>query len=114
MNPGFGRIVYPVKDLQRAKALYSRLLGAEPYFENPYYAGFKAGDQEIGLDPNGHKAGMTGPLPYCRVADIKATLQALLAAGAQTEQAVKDVGGGRLTATVKDADGNVIGLMQNG
>jgi hypothetical protein len=27
-------------------------------------------------------------------------------------QAVKDVGGGKLIATVKDADGNLIGLIQ--
>jgi hypothetical protein len=27
---------------------------------------------------------------------------------------VKDVGGGKLTAMVKDADGNVIGLLQPG
>jgi hypothetical protein len=30
-----------------------------------------------------------------------------------TDQDVKDVGGGKLIAKVKDADGNVIGLMQS-
>jgi hypothetical protein len=34
------------------------------------------------------------------------------AARAKAEQDAKDVGGGKLTATVKDADGNVIGLLQ--
>jgi hypothetical protein len=33
--------------------------------------------------------------------------------GRRTQQAVRDVGGGKLTATVKDADGNVIGLIQS-
>ena len=33
-------------------------------------------------------------------------------AGAQTQQAIKDVGGGKLVASVKDVDGNIIGLIQ--
>jgi predicted enzyme related to lactoylglutathione lyase len=36
----------------------------------------------------------------------------LVDAGAETQQEVTDVGGGKLVATVKDADGNVIGLLQ--
>jgi hypothetical protein len=39
-------------------------------------------------------------------------VKALLDAGAEVHQAVKDVGGGKLIASVKDADGNVIGLLQ--
>ena len=35
------------------------------------------------------------------------------AAGAQELQPVRDVGGGKLIASVKDPDGNIIGLMQN-
>ena len=75
--------------------------------------GFRVGDQEIGLDPNGHNQGMTGPVGYFQVSDIKKSLQALVDAGAQTQQEVKDVGGGRLIAWVKDADSNIIGLMQS-
>jgi predicted enzyme related to lactoylglutathione lyase len=56
---------------------------------------------------------MTGPVGYVDVDDIQAALQGLLDAGAQTQQDVKDVGGGKLTATVRDADGNVIGLTQS-
>ena len=74
--------------------------------------GFKVGDQEIGLDPNGHNQGMTGPVGYWYVNDIKNTLQSLLGVGAKVQQAVKDVGGGKLIASVKDADSNVIGLVQ--
>jgi hypothetical protein len=33
-------------------------------------------------------------------------------AGAEAQQGVKDVGGGKLIASVKDADGNTIGLLQ--
>jgi hypothetical protein len=34
-------------------------------------------------------------------------------AGAEAQQAIKDVGGGKLIASVKDADGNIIGLIQS-
>ena len=78
-----------------------------------YYVGFRVGDQDIGLLPNGHNQGMTGPVGYWHVDDIKNTLQLLLDVGAQAQQEVKDVGGGMLIASVKDADGNIIGLKQS-
>jgi predicted enzyme related to lactoylglutathione lyase len=112
MNQGIRTVIYPVKDVVKAKALYSMLLGVEPYADQAYYVGFKVGDQDIGLDPNGHKQGMTGPVGFYHVDDIRKSLQMLLNAGAQTLQAVKDVGGGKLIASAKDADGNVIGLIQ--
>ena len=56
---------------------------------------------------------MTGPIGYWEVDDIRASLQQLLDAGAQADQDVQDVGGGRLIALVKDADGNTLGLMQS-
>ncbi len=112
MNQGFKLLVYPVKDLAQAKKLYSQLLGVEPYTDSAYYVGFKIGDQEIGLDPNGHSQGLTGPIAYWQVADIKESLQSLLNAGAQVHQQVTDVGGGLLVASVKDADGNITGLRQ--
>src|SRR3989440_10240425 len=113
MNQGLKQFNYPVKDLTQAKKLYSTLLGVEPYMDKAYYVGFRVGDQEIGLDPHGHNQGMTGPVGYFHVSDIRQSLQALLDAGAHTQQEVKDVGGGRLIAWVKDADGNIIGLLQN-
>ena len=113
MSQGMKVVTYPVKDLAQAKTLYSTLLGVEPYTDEAYYVGFRVGDQELGLDPHGHKKGMTGPVNYWQVDDIRKSLQLLLDAGAQTQQAVQDVGGGRLIASVKDADGNVTGLMQS-
>ena len=112
MTEGIQTIIYPVKDLAQAKQLYSTLLGVEPYADKPYYVGFRVGGQDIGLDPNGHRQGISGPICYWHVDDIRQTLQALLAAGAESQQEVKDVGGGKLTAMVKDADGNIIGLLQ--
>ncbi len=59
MNEGMKTVIYPVRDLGQAKALFHNLLGVQPYTDSPYYVGFRIGDQEIGLDPNFHKAGMT-------------------------------------------------------
>lgn len=106
-------VVYPVKDLALAKAFYSKLLGVEPYMAEEYYTGFRVGDQELGLDPNGYKKGMTGPISYWLVDDIHESLHLLRDAGAQVQQDVQDVGGGLLIAWVKDADGNITGLRQN-
>ena len=112
MNQGIKTVIYPVKDITQAKTLFSKLLGVEPYMDEAYYVGFTVGDQDIGLDPNGHKQGMTGPVGYYYVDDIKKNLQTLLKAGAQIQQEVKDVGGGKLIATVQDGSGNIIGLIQ--
>jgi predicted enzyme related to lactoylglutathione lyase len=109
---GLQTIIYPVKDLARATTFYRALLGVAPYTEAPYYVGFSAGGQDVGLDPNGHAAGLTGPLAYWAVGDLDGCLTMLLAGGAVVVQPVRDVGGGRRVASVRDADGNVIGLVQ--
>jgi predicted enzyme related to lactoylglutathione lyase len=113
MSQGIGTFIYPVKDIAQAKTLYTKLLGVGPYMDEAYYVGFRVGDQEIGLDPHGHVQGMTGPVGYWHVADIRKNLQLLLDAGARAQQEVKDVGGGRLIASVRDTDGNVLGLTQS-
>lgn len=113
MKQGIGLFVYPVKDVARTKAIFGKLLGTQPYVDQPYYVGFRVGEQEIGLDPNGHAAGLAGPVGYWEVADIRRSLKTLVDAGGETQQDVKDVGGGKLTALVKDGSGNVIGLMQS-
>lgn len=112
MTAGVQTIIYPVHDLSRARALFRDLLGTEPYMDESYYVAFSAGGQDIGLDPNGHGKGMTGPVGYWHVEDIDASLRALLGAGAETLQEIQDVGGGKLTASVLDEDKNVIGLIQ--
>jgi predicted enzyme related to lactoylglutathione lyase len=113
MSQGISLLVFPVNDLAQAKKLYGAFLGIEPYADEAYYVGFRIGDQEIGLDPHGHRKGTTGPIAYRQVDDITRSLQLLLDAGAQTQDDIKDVGGGKLVATVKDDDGKVIGLMQS-
>jgi hypothetical protein len=50
-------IVYPAKDLEKAKKLFSSLLGTDPYVDGPYYVGFRTDGREIGLDPHGTSDG---------------------------------------------------------
>ena len=108
MSQNIKLIVYPVKDIEKAKAFYSKFLDAQPYVASPYYVGYKVGYLEVGLDPNSK----VGPIAYTDVLDIKSSLQAMVKVGAEVVQDVKDVGGGLLIAQVKDVDGNVVGLRQ--
>ncbi|MEV6846820.1 VOC family protein [Actinoplanes sp. NPDC051411] len=104
-------ITVPVKDLQAATKLYTALLGTGPYIDQAYYVGFRPEDApEVGLDPHGDVT--AGPITYYHVDDIEASIAELTDLGATTERSPRDVGGGSLTATVRDADGNLIGLFQ--
>ena len=110
MNKGIKTVIYPVKDMNQSKTMFRKLLGVEPYADQPYYVGFKVNDQDIGLVPNNPEAGVTA---FYHVDDIKDSLQILVDAGATIIQDIKNVGGERLIASTKDADGNLIGLIQN-
>jgi predicted enzyme related to lactoylglutathione lyase len=112
MSSGMDLVVYPVKDLGAATAIYTILLGTKPYVEQPYYVGFKVGDFELGLDPNGHELGLQAPVGYVTVDDIKESMDLLVATGATIVHDARDIGGGLLVSAVKDADGNITGLRQ--
>ncbi|WP_264203730.1 VOC family protein [Streptomyces bambusae] len=106
-------VLHPVSDLARAKAVYAALLGVGPQTDGPYYVGFEAAGQHVGLLPGGGPQGLTASLAYWHVADIEAKVAELAAAGATVKETAHDVGGGRLVATVIDPDGNLIGLVQD-
>jgi predicted enzyme related to lactoylglutathione lyase len=110
---GIKTVLHPVSDLEAAKAVYAALLGVPPSTDSPYYVGFEAAGQQIGLVPGGGPQGMTSPVAYWHVPDIEAKLAEVTAAGATVKEPVRDVGGGRLVATVTDPDGNVLGLLQD-
>jgi predicted enzyme related to lactoylglutathione lyase len=110
---GIKTVLHPVSDLATAKALYTALLGVPPQTDGPYYVGFEAAGQQIGLVPGGGPQGMTSPVAYWHVPDIEAKLAEVTAAGATVKEPPRDVGGGRLVATVTDIDGNVLGLLQD-
>jgi predicted enzyme related to lactoylglutathione lyase len=107
---GIQTVLHPVSDLDKAKAMYAALLGIEPTADSPYYVGFEAAGQQIGLVPNSQD---TSPVTYWHVADIEGKLAEVSAAGGTVKDAPRDVGGGRLVATFTDPDGNVLGLIQD-
>ena len=111
---GIKTVLHPVSDLAKAKAVYAALLGVPPQADESYYVGFEAAGQHIGLVPGGGgPQGMTSPVAYWHVPDIEAKLAEVTAAGATVKEPPRDVGGGRLVATVTDPDGNVLGLLQD-
>jgi len=110
---GIKTVLHPVSDLAKAKAVYAALLGVAPQTDEAYYVGFEAAGQHIGLVPGGGPQGMTSPVAYWHVPDIEVKLAVVTAAGATVKEPVRDVGGGRLVATVTDPDGNVLGLLQD-
>lgn len=110
---GIKTVLHPVSDLAAAKAVYSALIGVSPTTDEPYYVGFDAEGQHIGLVPGGGPQGMTSPVAYWHVPDIEAKLAEVTAAGATVNEPARDVGGGRLVASITDPDGNVLGLLQD-
>jgi predicted enzyme related to lactoylglutathione lyase len=108
---GIKTVLHPVSDLEAAKKVYTALLGMPPTSDAPYYVGYEAEGQQIGLVPGG--GGMTSPVAYWHVPDIEAKLAEVTAAGATVKESPHDVGGGRQVATFTDPDGNVLGLIQD-
>lgn len=108
MTQNINLIVFPVTDIEKAKAFYTKFLGVDPYADSPYYVGYKVGELEVGLDPNSK----VGPISYVDVTDINSTLEEMKGTGAEIVQDIKNVGGGLLIAQIKDVDGNVVGFRQ--
>jgi predicted enzyme related to lactoylglutathione lyase len=109
---GVKTLLHPVSDLAAAKVLYAALLGVEAQVDSPFYVGFDAAGQQIGLVPSGGDSTAT-PVAYWHVPDIEGKLAEVTAAGATVKESPHDVGGGRLVATFTDLDGNVLGLIQD-
>ena len=64
-------LVYPVKDVEKAKAFYGKFLDIEPYVASAYYVGYRVDEMEFGLDPHSK----VGPIAYADVKDIRSSLQ---------------------------------------
>ncbi|TDR81938.1 VOC family protein [Paludibacterium purpuratum] len=109
---GLRSALYPVADLEKAKAWYQQALGVKPYFDQPFYVGFEVGGFELGLLPDG-TPGIDGPQPLWGVADVAAAFDRLIALGASALDPVTDVGGGIRVAAVRDPFGNRLGLIEN-
>jgi predicted enzyme related to lactoylglutathione lyase len=110
---GLKTVLHPVSDVEKAKEVYTALLGVAPQTDSPYYVGFDVAGQHVGLLPGGGPQGLTSPVAYWHVDDIEAKLAEVTAAGATIKDAPNEVGGGRVVASVIDPDGNVLGLIQD-
>jgi predicted enzyme related to lactoylglutathione lyase len=113
MTQGIKTVLHPVSDLEAAKPIFTALLGAPPQHDADYYVGYDVAGQHIGLVPGGGPQGMRSPVAYWHVPDLDAKLAEVTAAGATVKEPAHDVGGGRMVATVTDADGNVLGLLED-
>ena len=91
MIRGLRTAIYPAPDLARGKAWYTAVLGAGPYFDEPFYVGFAVGGFELGLVPDG-EPGAAGVQAYWGVPDAAAEVVRLLELGAEIHEPVKDVG----------------------
>ena len=100
MSRGIKTILFPTSEIETTKRLFTRLLGTDPFVDEPYYVGFQVGDVQVGIDPTGEDRGMTGATPFFEVDDIRAAVD------------VRGVGGGKQIAMLSDADGSMIGLAQ--
>nr|WP_293834535.1 VOC family protein [uncultured Arsenicibacter sp.] len=109
---GLRTTIYAAPDLEKAKAWYTQVLGAAPYFDEPFYVGFSVGGFELGLDPD-LAPGIGTPVTYWGVSDIDAMWKQLLDLGAAEHEPVQDVGSGIKVAVVKDPMGNLLGIIEN-
>ena len=92
------------------------MLGAPPYFDEPFYVGFDVGGFELGLqpqEPGGPGPGASGVVAYWDVDDADGAFERLLGLGATGHEGVQDVGDGIRVATVLDPCGNVFGIIEN-
>ncbi len=106
--------VYFVDDITKGKEWYSKVLGFQPYFDEPFSVGFNVGGFELGLQPDeeGRTKG-TAHVAYWGVDDAEAAVKRLLELGATPFEDVQDVGEGIKVATVIDPFGNALGVIEN-
>jgi predicted enzyme related to lactoylglutathione lyase len=112
---GLRTAIYPVADVNKAKAWYAEAFGVAPYFDQPFYVGFNIGGFELGLMPAEAHAqpGLGGVGVYWGVADAQQAVDRLLKLGASALSPIQDVGEGIKTATLKDPFGNALGIIEN-
>jgi predicted enzyme related to lactoylglutathione lyase len=112
---GLRSLIAHVDDLTAAKQWYTDVLGAPPYFDEPFYVGFNVGGFELGLNPDtsGISPGRGGNVGYWGVPDADAAFARIIGLGAKEVEGVADVGGGIKVAILEDPFGNLFGIIEN-
>ncbi|HXO87151.1 MAG TPA: VOC family protein [Candidatus Acidoferrales bacterium] len=115
MFQGLRTAAYQVKELDKAKAWYGKVLGLQPYFDQPFYVGFNVGGFELGLVPAEDAKPNRAPagIAYWGVADAQTAYKRLVELGASAFEPIQDVGEGIQIGAVRDPFGNVLGVIQN-
>ena len=112
---GLRTVGYKVADINEARAWYTKALGIEPYFSEPYYVGFNVAGYELGLQPQdgAETPKVANVIAYWGVDDVDDAYSALLHLGATPFEEPMDVGGGIKVAAVFDPWGNAFGVIFN-
>ena len=112
---GLRTVAYKVPDLAEAKKWYSKAFNTKPYFDEPFYVGYKIGGYELGLLPIEEEKNVVGNsvTAYWGIEDMDTAMKNILDLGASKQDDPQDVGGGVIVASVKDPWGNIIGLIYN-
>ena len=112
---GLRTTIYKVSDLDAAKQWYAKAFETQPYFDEPFYAGFNIAGYELGLiadDMAGDKK-TTNVLSYWGVENIVDEVARFTKLGATQDMEPTNVGGEIMVASVIDPWGNAIGLIYN-
>ena len=106
---GLRTAIYRTPDLAQGKLWYTKVLGFEPYFDQPYYVGFNVGGFELGLLPDATQSAVG---IYWDVKGIDSVYARLLELGATPRTEVSDLGEGIRGGDVIDPFGNVLGIIE--
>lgn len=110
---GLRTAIYPVADVGAAKTWFTKVLGVEPSFDEPFYVGFTVAGYELGIVPKGDDGSDSEPITYWGVPDVEAAVAMLTAAGATPAHEVTEVGDGIRVAAVREPNGNLFGVIEN-
>ncbi|WP_430782889.1 VOC family protein [Actinoplanes sp. G11-F43] len=115
---GFTTVTFFADDLDAARAWYTKVFDAEPYFvREPAYLEWRVGDyqHEFGILHTRFAPHTPAPgaLVYWAVDDVEASYQRLLDLGATEHDQPTERGPGFVTASVTDPFGNILGVMFN-
>ncbi len=112
---GLRTVGYKVADINAAREWYTKALGIEPYFNEPFYVGFNVAGYELGLQPEdgAETPKVANVIAYWGVEDVNEAFAALLELGATPFEEPMDVGGDIKVASVFDLWGNAFGVIYN-
>jgi predicted enzyme related to lactoylglutathione lyase len=108
---GLRTLIYPSNNLKEDKDWWTKTLGFEPYFDEPFYVGFNVGGYELGLDPNSKIE--DGPRTYFGVDNVQEAVDQFVDEGCSVYEKPTNTGGEIIVATVKKPNGQLIGLIFN-